>query len=118
MLKGFLYAEAIKGTRWALRPDPNYDPAHFIVGATLAMDKRTMLESVPHLERAARTLISAKNILAIIKGAAETGGAFPAGSRTAFMFAPINLTRNAIADICARFRVSQAGSTEGNGQPG
>lgn len=63
------YAASIKAARWALRLDPNYDPAHFVLGATLAIDKRTMAESVPHLERAARTIISAKAILAIVQKA-------------------------------------------------
>lgn len=60
------YAESIKAARWALRLDPDYDPAHFVLGATLAIDKRTMAESVPHLERAARTITRAKAILAIV----------------------------------------------------
>ena len=61
------YAESIKAARWALRLDPNYNPAHFILGATPAIDKRTMAESVPHLERAARTIMSAKAILVIVE---------------------------------------------------
>jgi tetratricopeptide (TPR) repeat protein len=63
------YAESIKASRWALRLDPNYDPAHFVLGATLAIGKHTMAESVPHLERAARTIMSAKAILAIVQKA-------------------------------------------------
>jgi tetratricopeptide (TPR) repeat protein len=63
------YAASIKAARWALRLDPDYDPAHFVLGATLAIDKGTMAESVPHLERAARTIMSAKAILAIVQKA-------------------------------------------------
>lgn len=63
------YAATIKSARWALRLDPNYDPAHFVLGATLAIGKHTMAESVPHLERAARTIMSARAILAIVQKA-------------------------------------------------
>jgi len=63
------YDAAIKAARWALRLDPSYDPAHFVLGATLAMDTHTMAESLPHLERAARTIMSAKAILLIVQRA-------------------------------------------------
>jgi tetratricopeptide (TPR) repeat protein len=63
------YADSAEAARSALRLDPNYDPAHFVLGVTLAIDKRTMAESVPHLERAARTITSAKAILAIVERA-------------------------------------------------
>lgn len=63
------YADAIKAARWALRLNQNYDPAHFILGTTLALDKRTIAESVPHLEQAARTIPRAKAILAIVQKA-------------------------------------------------
>ena len=60
------YADSAEAARSALRLDPNYDPAHFVLAVTLAIDKRTMAESVPHLERAARTIMSAKAILVIV----------------------------------------------------
>lgn len=63
------YADSIEAARRALRLDSNYDPAHYILGATLAMDRRTMPESVPHLELAARTISSAKAILMIVQRA-------------------------------------------------
>jgi len=63
------YDASIKAARWALRLDPNYDPAHFVLGATLSMDKHTMAESLPHLERAAKTIMSAKAVLANIQKA-------------------------------------------------
>ena len=63
------YAASIDAARWALRLNPDYDPAHFVLGATLAINKRTMAESVSHLERAARTIMSAKAILAIVQKA-------------------------------------------------
>ena len=63
------YAESIKTARWALRLDVNYGPAHYILGAALAMDKRTMLESVSHLQQAARTIVSARATLAIVQKA-------------------------------------------------
>ena len=61
------YSASMKAARWALRLNPDYDPAHFVLGATLAIDKRTMAESVPHLEWAARTIMSARAILAIVQ---------------------------------------------------
>src|SRR5262245_6975286 len=63
------YADSAEAARSALRLDPNYDPAHFVLAVTLAIDKRTVAESVPHLERAARTITSAKAILAIVEKA-------------------------------------------------
>jgi tetratricopeptide (TPR) repeat protein len=63
------YGDSVEAARWALRLEPNYDPAHYVLGATLAMDRRTMPESVPHLERAARTITSAKAVLMIVQKA-------------------------------------------------
>jgi hypothetical protein len=61
------YGDSVEAARWALRLEPNYEPAHFVLGATLAMDRRTMPESVPHLERAARTIPVAKAVLMIVQ---------------------------------------------------
>jgi tetratricopeptide (TPR) repeat protein len=63
------YGDSADAARWALRLEPNYDPAHYVLGATLAKDRRTMPESLPHLERAARTLPSAKAVLMIVQKA-------------------------------------------------
>jgi tetratricopeptide (TPR) repeat protein len=63
------YTDSIEAARRALRMDPNYNPAHYVLGATLAMDRRTMPESVPHLELAARTISSAKAVLMIVQKA-------------------------------------------------
>jgi len=63
------YADSAEAARRALRLDSNYDPAHFILGATLALDRRTLPESVSHLELAARTITSAKAFLMIVQKA-------------------------------------------------
>jgi len=63
------YADSAEAAGRALRLDPNYDPAHYILGATLALDRRTLPESVPHLELAARTITSARAVLAIVQRA-------------------------------------------------
>jgi tetratricopeptide (TPR) repeat protein len=63
------YADSVEAARRALRLDSNYGPAHYVLGATLAMDRRTMAESVPHLELAARSIASAKAILMIVQKA-------------------------------------------------
>jgi tetratricopeptide (TPR) repeat protein len=63
------YGDSVEAARRALRLEPDYDPAHFVLGATLAMDRRTMPEAVPHLERAARTITTAKAILTVVQEA-------------------------------------------------
>jgi tetratricopeptide (TPR) repeat protein len=63
------YAESMQSARSALRLDPNYNPAYYVLGVVLAMDKQTMAESVPYLERAARTIDSAKAILTVVQKA-------------------------------------------------
>jgi tetratricopeptide (TPR) repeat protein len=63
------YADSVEAARRALLLDSNYNPAHYILGVTLAMDRRTMPESVPHLELAARTISSAKAVLIIVQKA-------------------------------------------------
>jgi tetratricopeptide (TPR) repeat protein len=63
------YADSVEAARQALRLDSNYGPAHYVLGATLAMDRRTMPESVPHLELAARTIANAKAVLVIVQKA-------------------------------------------------
>jgi tetratricopeptide (TPR) repeat protein len=56
-------ADAITATRSALRLDSAYPQAHLILGSILAADPRTRAESIPHLERAAETLPSARATL-------------------------------------------------------
>jgi tetratricopeptide (TPR) repeat protein len=63
------YADSQEVARWALRLDSNCDLAHYILGASLAKDRRTMSESVVHLERAARTIPTAKTMLLIVQKA-------------------------------------------------
>jgi tetratricopeptide (TPR) repeat protein len=48
--------EAIRSTRLALRLDPSYAPAHYLLGSFLASDRRTLQEAIPHLEVAARVM--------------------------------------------------------------
>jgi tetratricopeptide (TPR) repeat protein len=66
------YADSMQSARSALRLDPNYNPAHYLLGAVLAMDKRTIAESVPHLERAAQTIGSAKEMLTLVQKKLKT----------------------------------------------
>ncbi len=57
------FPEAIESARAALRIDPGSPQAHLILGSLLAVDARTRAESIPHLERAAETMPSARTIL-------------------------------------------------------
>ncbi len=52
--------EAVANTRAALRLDSSYAQAHLILGSILAMQPATRAESIPHLQRAAETLPSAR----------------------------------------------------------
>jgi tetratricopeptide (TPR) repeat protein len=61
------YADSIQSARSALKLDPNHGPAHYVLGVILAMDKNTMVESVAHLEQAARTIDGAKAVLKIVQ---------------------------------------------------
>jgi tetratricopeptide (TPR) repeat protein len=55
--------EAIESARAAVRLDPTSAQAHLILGSILAIDPGTRAESIPHLERAAETMPSARTIL-------------------------------------------------------
>ena len=57
------FPEAIESARAALRLDPGSPQAHLILGSILAVDPHTRAESIPHLERAAETMPSARTIL-------------------------------------------------------
>jgi tetratricopeptide (TPR) repeat protein len=61
--------EAIAAARAALRLDSGWPQAHLILGSILAQDPRTRAESIPHLERAAETLPSARATLQRLRGA-------------------------------------------------
>jgi tetratricopeptide (TPR) repeat protein len=57
------FPEGIASARAALRLDSSSPRAHLILGSILAVDPRTRAESIPHLERAAETLPSARAAL-------------------------------------------------------
>jgi tetratricopeptide (TPR) repeat protein len=59
--------EAIASARAALRLDAGSAQAHLILGSILAIDPGTRAESIPHLERAAETMPSARTILEKIR---------------------------------------------------
>lgn len=61
--------EAIGSARGALRLDSGSAQAHLILGSILALDPRTRAESIPHLERAAETLPSARTMLENVRNA-------------------------------------------------
>ena len=53
-------AEAAGTARWALRLEPGYPQAHFILGLILSRDTRTIREGLEHLQKAAETIPSAQ----------------------------------------------------------
>ena len=63
--------EAISNLRAALKLDSSYPQAHLILGSILAADPRTRAESIPHLERAALTLPSARATLETLRRAQQ-----------------------------------------------
>ena len=63
------FPEAIASARAALRLDSGSPQAHLILGSLLAVDPCTRAESIPHLERAAETLPSARATLKQIRQA-------------------------------------------------
>jgi len=62
---------ALASARAALRLDSGSPQAHLILGSILAVDPRTRAESIPHLERAAETLPSARATLRQIRQARQ-----------------------------------------------
>jgi tetratricopeptide (TPR) repeat protein len=62
-----LIPDAIASARAALRLDSGSPQAHLILGSLLARDPRTRVEAIPHLERAAETLPSARATLEILR---------------------------------------------------
>lgn len=61
------FPEAIESARAALRLDPGSPQAHLILGSILAIDPSTRAESIPHLERAAESMPSARAMLAKVR---------------------------------------------------
>jgi tetratricopeptide (TPR) repeat protein len=61
--------EAAASARAALHLDSGSPQAHLILGSILAQDPRTRAESIPHLERAAATLPSARAMLEYVRRA-------------------------------------------------
>jgi tetratricopeptide (TPR) repeat protein len=57
------FAEGLQSVRDALRLDPSYARAHYILGAFLVRDRRTRTEGIAHLERAASALPAAQGEL-------------------------------------------------------
>jgi tetratricopeptide (TPR) repeat protein len=55
--------DAVRSARLALKIDPSYAPAHYLLGSFLALDRRTVAEGVQHLEIAARTMPGARTNL-------------------------------------------------------
>lgn len=53
-------AEAIRTARWSLRLDPDYLPAHYVLGMALATSGQSIPEAVSHLEKAAEVFPSAR----------------------------------------------------------
>ncbi len=56
-------AESLASVRAALHLDSGYPQGHLILGSILAADPRTRTEAIPHLERAAETIPSARATL-------------------------------------------------------
>ncbi|HEY1497878.1 MAG TPA: tetratricopeptide repeat protein [Candidatus Solibacter sp.] len=56
-------AESLASVRAALRLDSGYPQGHLILGSILAADPRTRAEAIPHLERAAESIPSARATL-------------------------------------------------------
>ena len=61
------YGEAMERARAALRADPAYANAHYVLGALLLMDRRTQEEGIRHLERAAEAVPGAREMLARVR---------------------------------------------------
>jgi tetratricopeptide (TPR) repeat protein len=58
-----LVDEAIASVRVALRLDAGYPQVHLVLGSILAGSRHTLPEAIPHLERAAEAIPSARPAL-------------------------------------------------------
>jgi tetratricopeptide (TPR) repeat protein len=56
-------AEGVSALRAAIRLDPSYAQAHYLLGAFLVQNARTRAEGIPHLEIAAKTMPAARSEL-------------------------------------------------------
>jgi tetratricopeptide (TPR) repeat protein len=56
----YRYAEGTRSVREALRLDPSWIPAHYLLGWFLAQDRQTRAEGIQHLERAAAAMPAAQ----------------------------------------------------------
>lgn len=54
------YAEGTQAVRQALRLDPEWPPAHYLLGGFLVRDARTRAEGLQHMETAARVMPAAR----------------------------------------------------------
>ena len=61
------YPEAMESVRASLGVDNSYAQSHLVLGVLLARDIRTLPESIPHLEVAARSLPSGAQILELVR---------------------------------------------------
>ena len=63
------YAEAIQSATASLRVEPDYAQAHFVLGVILAQRRETLSDGISHLERAARSLPAAGEVLEMARRA-------------------------------------------------
>jgi tetratricopeptide (TPR) repeat protein len=67
------YPEALESARAAVRLEPGNDKAHYLLGALLVRDWRTLREGIAHLERAVESLPAAQASLNLAKAALAKG---------------------------------------------
>jgi tetratricopeptide (TPR) repeat protein len=65
-------SEAVESVRRSLELDPQYAPAHYLLGGLLGKDRRTLSEAVSHLELAAQKIPAARAALDRAKRAMDT----------------------------------------------
>uniref|UniRef100_Q027W0 Tetratricopeptide TPR_2 repeat protein n=1 Tax=Solibacter usitatus (strain Ellin6076) TaxID=234267 RepID=Q027W0_SOLUE len=68
-------SESLGAVHAALRLDAGYAQGHLILGSILAADPRTRAEAIPHLERAAETIPSARATLERARSAMQAAAA-------------------------------------------
>jgi tetratricopeptide (TPR) repeat protein len=67
--------EAVESLRRSIELDPQYAPAHYMLGGVLGKDPRTLSEAVSHLEQAAQTIPAARAALEQAKRDLDTDAA-------------------------------------------